>query len=482
MGKIRGVIVDAVSGEQVEAKVQVLSANGRYLVPAGRIEKRGPGEPFFYCNGEFEVDAPRGQADVTVERGTEYTPFHAAVQVDKQGTRDLRVDLKRWADLPAAGWYPGNTHIHYDEKETRAYERLRYDATVETYNVTVVSILQRWDLGYASNTFPLGVMTDYSTAHHVVDVGEENRHNGIHNRIGYGHVMFLRIRNMVEPVSRGYLVDNFHPDYPPLCFACDDAREQGGIVIWCHNGQGMEAPVAAALGKLDAFNLFDPFWMDPEYDLWYRMMNCGLHLPASTGTDWFVCSNNRVYVQQDEAFTYDGWLEGLRKGRTFITNGPALFLTVDGRAPGEELVFSEDRKAGVTVRWQSHYPVNRVSVIHNGEIVAERTFAEGSRDGMWEVDIGVEADGWICARCNGAARDSFNQAVYAHTSPVFLQNGRVNPFQKASAQYFVDSIGQSLDWVRHTGRFTRDEQRDAVVELFQKGKREYEKLLAGGSC
>ena len=53
----------------------------------------------------------------------------------------------------------------------------------------------------------------------------------------------------------------------------------------------MEAPVAAALGKLDAFNLFDPFWMDPEYDLWYKLLNCGLRLPASTGTDWFVCSN-----------------------------------------------------------------------------------------------------------------------------------------------------------------------------------------------
>ena len=97
MGKIRGVIVDAASGARVEAKVQVLSANGRCLMPSGAIEKRGPGQPFFYCDGAFEVEAPRGQADVTVERGTEYTPFHAAVQVDKQGTVDLDIALKRWA-------------------------------------------------------------------------------------------------------------------------------------------------------------------------------------------------------------------------------------------------------------------------------------------------------------------------------------------------------------------------------------------------
>ena len=89
---------------------------------------------------------------------------------------------------------------------------------------------------------------------------------------------------------------NSTPTILPLCFCCDEARDQGGIVIWCHNGRGMEAPIAAALGKLDAFNLFDPFWMDPEYDLWYKLLNCGISLPASTGTDWFVCSNNRVYV------------------------------------------------------------------------------------------------------------------------------------------------------------------------------------------
>ncbi len=34
----------------------------------------------------------------------------------------------------------------------------------------------------------------------------------------------------------------------------------------------MEAPVAAALGKLDAFNLFDPWWTDVEYDIYYRML------------------------------------------------------------------------------------------------------------------------------------------------------------------------------------------------------------------
>lgn len=57
--------------------------------------------------------------------------------------------------------------------------------------------------------------------------------------------MLINIATLVEPVSRGVLVDDADPDYPPLVDACDAARAQGGIVLWCHNARGMEAPVAA---------------------------------------------------------------------------------------------------------------------------------------------------------------------------------------------------------------------------------------------
>jgi hypothetical protein len=66
----------------------------------------------------------------------------------------------------------------------------------------------------------------------------------------------------------------------------------------------MEAPVAAALGKVDAFNLFDPSWIDAEYDIYYQMLNAGIRLPASTGSDWAICSANRVHADTGMAFEY----------------------------------------------------------------------------------------------------------------------------------------------------------------------------------
>ena len=473
MTKLKGTIRDQVSGQEVPAKVHVLNCAGRFVHPVDSILKVGPGDPFFYSDGQFEVQVPRGAVDVVVERGTEYEPLHQTLYASATGAVEVDLMLKRWIDLPEQRWHPGNTHIHYDELEHRPEERLRLEPEVNDLGVTAISILQRGELPYASNKFPLGFMTDFSTDHRQVDCGEETRHNAHHG--GYGHVMLLNLRNLVEPVSRGDLVSAFDPDYPPLCHACDDARTQGGIVIWCHNGNGMEAPVAAGLGKLDAFNLFDPCWKDLEYDIWYKLLNCGIGLPASTGSDWYVCSNNRVYVQTEGAFTYKSWLEGLQAGRTFITNGPALWLNVEGEGPGGGIAVC--KKAAVSVEWRSHYALDRIDVVRDGEVVHSRVLQKAEqREGVWAVDVDMDGDGWIAVRAFGAARDSFRQAVYAHSSPVFVGTGL--PVGKAgeAAAFFAQGIERSSELIGRFGRFNKDEQREEVLHLFEEGRKVYAKL------
>jgi hypothetical protein len=477
MAVIRGRITEAATGAVKAAKVQVLTSQGHFARPPDAVLKVGPGHPFFYCDGEFEVNAPVGGVRVCVERGTEYVPLEHHFTVDKLDRVELDLKLERWTDLPDQGWYPGNTHIHYDEKEKQPNSRLKLEGHVHDFAVTVVSVLRRWDLDYASNHYPIGVLNEFSTAHHVVDIGEENRHNKHSGAFGYGHVMFLRLRNLIQPVSRGMLVDNLDPDYPPLCFACDDVRDQGGLVLWCHNGQGMEAPVAAALGKLDGFNLFDPFWMDPEYEIWYRLLNCGIPLPASTGSDWFVCSNNRVYVQTDGPFTYDRWIEGMKAGRTFITNGPSLLMRVNGEQPGATVDVSPGQEVEVEVALSSHYPVDRVQIVLNGDVVHTWERPGGVARETFRERVGVPSDGWVAARCFSHERDSFLQEIYAHSSPVYLRAGKLNPAQEGDAHWFVEQIDEALDvWIGHQFRYASDTQRHAVRDLFRRGRDVYVRL------
>jgi hypothetical protein len=297
--------------------------------------------------------------------------------------------------------------------------------------------------------------------------------------MGYGHIMLLRIREVVEPISRGVLVDDLDPDYPPLCYACDAAHRQGGIVIWCHNGNGMEAPVATALGKLDAFNLFDPYWMDPEYDLWYAMLNCGFHLPASTGSDWFICSTNRVYVHTGQPFDYAQWMAGLQAGRTFITNGPALTLTVNQALPGATLNCTPGSRLEVQLAWQSHYPVQWVELIWNGAVIHSQPFSAGSTQGVFTLGVPVTSDGWLAARVRSQVRDSFFQPIYAHTSPIYVECALRPPERTAAARFFDRAIDEALDWVQQRGRYRTEQQRQEVLNLFMEGQQLYRAIQKG---
>jgi hypothetical protein len=239
----------------------------------------------------------------------------------------------------------------------------------------------------------------------------------------------------------------------------------------------MEAPVAAALGKVHAMNLFDPFWKDVEYLYWYHMLNTGIRLPVSTGSDWFVSSANRVYSQTGGGFEYDSWCEGIRTGKTFITNGPALYMTVAGEEPGATLEVEKGTRIPIHANWSSHYAVERVEIVMNGKVVARRDFPEGVKTGHLEAEIIAETDGWIGARLASGSRDSFNQPIWAHTSPVYLsETGQQSEASIESAKYFTEQIGEGIKWVKTKGRFYTDVQRKEVVDLFKQGQDWYRNL------
>ena len=236
------------------------------------------------------------------------------------------------------------------------------------------------------------------------------------------------------------------------------------------------------MGKLDAFNLFDPSWKDLEYDIWYHLLNCGIPLPASTGTDWFISSNNRVYVQTDGAFTYESWLKGLQAGRTFITNGPALFLNLDGQPPGGaiESPNGSPRTASGRITWQSHYPLSLVELVYNGVVTQTVPLDGMRRGGEWAFDLRIESDGWVAARAFGEARDSFGQPIYAHTSPIYIGSGLPVDVAQGSAAFFVRSIDSATEIVNRDWRFATNTQREEVLHLFNEGRKVYQNLAEGG--
>ena len=389
--------------------------------------------------------------------------------------RDFAVRLL-W-DLHASGWYSGNTHTHYNvDIEETVDDRLRLVPSAEAVDVSVISYLIRNKLPYASNRIPIGRLPQFSGDGTILDMGEECRNNSLPNSssLGYGHCLFLNIPRLVEPASTGVLsADGKSPDFPTLSMLCAKARSIGGTRIWCHNGQGLEAPVAVALGQTDAMNIADG--LPVEYDSYYRYLNCGFRLPISTGTDWWEYDHNRVFSQVKGEFHYESWLDGLRAGRTFISNGPLLQLEVNGSGPGGTV--NSTRPVKVVARALSRVPFERLEIVHDGEVVASQT-ALDNQEARLEREIAIANNGWIAARVAGGTKTRFGFAVFAHTNPVYIDHGRPLPLRVGAARGWVQQITTSMSFIRKSYRFANEADQAIALGRFEQGLQYYAKLTA----
>src|SRR6266852_8525113 len=404
---IKGKLTDAATGAPVAAKIRVVETDaGEEFMPPRAIRtmpKRTPAgaRHYFYARGSYEIAVPPGRYMIEVVRGICHEAAIEFTEVGAGITHVIDFKLALLRDMHAAGWHSGNTHTHYHlEMDEAPDDRLRMVPPAEALDISVISYLIRNDSPYITNRYPIGRLPQFSSGGTIIDMGEEARNNKTFGDFGYGHCLFLNIPRAVEPVSTGLLSRSGNaPDFPTLSMLCAEARRIGGTTVWCHNGSGMEAPVAAALGQMDAYNIADG--LEPEYNRYYRLLNCGFRLPASSGTDWWITDHNRVFVQVEGGFNYDTWISGLRAGRTFVSNGPLLELRVDDKGPGASIESHGSLQVSASV--VSRLPFERLEIIYNGEIVAEQS-AWKQREAKFERQIAVDRGGWIAARVSGGGK------------------------------------------------------------------------------
>ena len=84
--------------------------------------------------------------------------------------------------------------------------------------------------------------------------------------------------------------------------------------------------------------------------------------------------------------------------------------------------------------------------------------------------------GWVAARAWGRTRNSYDHALWAHTSPVYVRDAPASAIRATAAAAFIEDIDRSLEWIRTQARFDATSQRDRIVDLFREGRRVYERL------
>src|SRR5262249_19599901 len=114
----------------------------------------------------------------------------------------------------------------------------------------------------------------------------------------------------------------------------------------------------------------------PPIEMYYHYLNCGFHLAASSGSDKMALNppmgSARTYVKTDGPLSYESWIEGIRKGRTFISTYLLLEFSVNGKQAGDKITLAPGKaKLRVKARARSLVPYEKLEVIVNGEIVRQ---------------------------------------------------------------------------------------------------------------
>jgi hypothetical protein len=308
----------------------------------------------------------------------------------------------------------------------------------------------------------------------------------------------VNLKQVVEPIYTGFK-DTTNPwDIPSISEVADRAHRQGGLVNYTHPSARIDdlyrgaytakgLPIYAALGKIDTMDVMGSN-DQASSALYHRLLNCGFRLAASAGTDCFLnrirsnlAGSERAYVKIDGPFTYERWIEGLRAGRSFVSNGPILEFSVNGKSLGETVDLRGPASMRVKATASSQYPLERVEVLYNGKVVGKVTPARDVLTTELDQSFPVEQSGWVALRVVGPARgDVKGESLYAHTSPVYVTVAGKPAGSAEDARYFLAWINRLSDTVEERDRIPGADLKAEVQAQVERARAVYRKIIEHG--
>jgi hypothetical protein len=466
-GSLKLKVVDKASGQPVTARISLQHSGGKYHAPPGSLYRLLNNEMHFYAEGRAECELPVGRYRVNIARGPEYRIARSEMEIRPDQTTTATVELDRWTDQQALGWYSGESHIHANYGYGHWYNSPRTllaQCAGEDLLVCNLMVANSDGDGVFDREYFRGRPDPLSTDQTVLYWNEEFRSTI------WGHMTLLNLKQLVEPIFTGFDHTTHPHDHPTNADIADHTHDQDGHVNYTHPASNIkdpylsaysakELPIDVALGKVDSIDVMGSNHL-ANMPLWYRLLNCGFHIPASAGTDCFLNripsrlpGSDRAYVKVEEPFTYQRWTENLKAGRTFVTNGPMLEFSVDGKTMGDTLRCDGPTEVRAQGRVRSQYPLDRVEVIRNGEVVAAADVTGDGRDVAVDEKLTLNESGWIALRASGPPHP--NQpggSVFGHTSPIYIEAPGAPLDARADAEYFLTWIDRLWATVRRRNR------------------------------
>jgi hypothetical protein len=428
----------------------------------------------FVCDGSARLDLKPGRYLLEVERGPEHGVFSGEAIVTSGAPSKVAVELKRLVDLSAQGWWSGELHVHRPLKDVELLMRAE-----DLHVAPVITWWNKRDLWAGQQIPPLQIVFDRNRLVHVM-AGEDEREGGA-----------LMYYGLPRPLSIG----GANREYPSPVTYLLEAKKTPGAHADIEKPFWWDTPTWLATGKIDTIGIANNHmcrstmhekeaWGKPRpadrlpppngigywvQEIYYHALNCGLRVAPSAGSASGVLPNpvgyNRVYVHFDGELTYEKWFEGLRAGRSFVTNGPLLRVTANGKVPGEVFAAEKPLSIELAATLDGRDPVEAFEIIRDGKV--ERTVP--AKDALGRLEF--TSSGWFLVRCVAKNEKTFR---FASTAPFYVEIGaEKRRVSRSSAKFFADWVEERMERIK----LPDPKQLDEVLEPHRKAKEFWNELI-----
>ena len=485
------------------ARWSVVDATGGGWFPDGALRKwTAHGEPFFHGH-DVELEVPAGPLRVVCARGLEFGRVEQAVTPAAGETAVLDCDPPRLFDPAADGWYGADLHVHQNYGGDQVCSpadaaRMQLGEGLHLLNLTAGNLSTSLVYDREQLEAFAGADLPWPGPGAVARMGVEYRNDLL------GHVHALGPSGPPERWYAGQARSDDPEHWPANAVACEELRELGATVGYAHPSatdlsdldaflavpesvEARELVADAALGLVDSVDVVSPFDDEGAIVLYHRLLSCGLRLAATAGTDCFlsfsrlgVASNppgwGRVYARLgDEPLSVAAFQAAVRAGRTVVTNGPWLTLTVDGHDPGAVL----DRRPGESLAVVARVTgpgAERLAIVGPDGVVAAAGCAGG--DGELRAAVPVTGPTWLAAVARGGAHaHTLDSSVLAHTSAAYVDVGGRRVARPEAARWCLALLDGVESLVRRHGRFDGAGHLDDVVGVLDRARAVYQAVI-----
>jgi hypothetical protein len=497
--------------------------NRLYPAPSKRLAPDFFFQPQVYRFDGESVALPEGYYTIEVSGGPEYSKRTREFAVDAKSPAELSFQLERWIDPAKLGWYSGDHHIHaagcsHYMNPTEGVEPKDMLRQILGERLNVASVLTWGPDYYYQKQFFTGKDDALSSIdrlmHYDLEVsGFPSSHAG--------HIILLKLKEQNYPGTK-VIEDWPHWDLPILQWG----KSQGAIVGFAHSGWGLsvlddklpsyEMPGFDGIGAneyivdvthpntVDFISAADtPYiW---ELSIWYHTLNAGFRTRISGETDFPCIYDGRVgigrsYVKLDGALSYAAWLDGIKLGRSYASDGKTHLMDFEVNGVGVGTQGSEVKLASpgtVQVRLKTaaflppqpdesirrkrydekpYWDLERaragatrdvpVELVVNGQAVAQRMIAADATMHDIQFEAPISKSSWVAVRVLPAA----------HTNPIFvIVDNKPVRASRRSAEWCLNAVNQC--WTQKAPRLTLAEQAKARA-AYDHARETYRRLIA----